>query len=396
MGGILGGLLAVLGALAVLREWAALKVLDSLGCPWREHRPLHMASAILTIGWTLFAALFAPAVPLFFLGFHLAVNLSGLPYRGENRYGGIYIQVSFLLFATGFLVLMGLTALLQDDGLSDVIASPYLRILVISGAELFETVGGLLSVSTRAPWGGGEWMDRRATRTFELLLWCCICYVYMDGAFSAGGAADPFVSSLLVVGNLFLLLLLFLLFQREQLSVRDTYLQDERHLLEREQLTQRQRTRQLEEAALRDRLTGAWSRRSLEKLVEELRSGGVAFAAVYMDLDGLKRVNDAQGHEAGDRLLMEFVRALSIRLSPEDRLIRVGGDEFVALLPRRTQAAAELRMAELRAELSGLEPPLAFSFGAVPGTGSIESFIREADRAMYRDKRRTPGRGEAR
>lgn len=99
--------------------------------------------------------------------------------------------------------------------------------------------------------------------------------------------------------------------------------------------TDRQR-RQLEALASMDPLTGAGNRRSMERDLDhatrDTEPSRLPCAVVILDLDHFKRVNDHHGHEAGDRVLIDFVGILRANLRRGDRLYRYGGEEFVVLL----------------------------------------------------------------
>jgi diguanylate cyclase (GGDEF)-like protein len=103
---------------------------------------------------------------------------------------------------------------------------------------------------------------------------------------------------------------------------------------------------------------------------------------VAVDLDGLKRINDSEGHAAGDAALLALVRALYSALRDEDTVFRVGGDEFVILLPFTSVDVAELLMRRIQA--SGAP---AFTWGAAgyPGDGAdARQLVDAADQDLYR------------
>ena len=149
----------------------------------------------------------------------------------------------------------------------------------------------------------------------------------------------------------------------------------------------------LNKAAVTDPLTGLANRRALEPVLgrELARCArlGHPLSLAVMDLDHFKDVNDAYGHQHGDRLLAEVTRAWTVHLREADVLARAGGDEFVLLLPSTgvTQALAVLNRL-------GRATPQAFSAGvaaATPGC-SVEDVLREADDACYQAKERGGGR----
>jgi diguanylate cyclase (GGDEF)-like protein len=151
----------------------------------------------------------------------------------------------------------------------------------------------------------------------------------------------------------------------------------------------------LEEASRTDALTGVGNRRAFDETLSATLSAaarrGHEVTVVAVDLDGLKRINDTEGHAAGDAALMALVRALYAQLRDEDRVFRVGGDEFVILLPFTSVDAAELLMERIH---RGGAP--AFTWGAAGyplSGGDARRLVEAADHDLYR--RRQERRGDA-
>jgi diguanylate cyclase (GGDEF)-like protein len=156
-----------------------------------------------------------------------------------------------------------------------------------------------------------------------------------------------------------------------------------------------ERMQELERQASQDALTGLNNRRRFE---EDLRAAmarghrdGTTGALLMLDLDEFKRVNDSQGHPAGDRLIREVAAVLRKRTRASDALARLGGDEFAVILPRCSREEARLvgdaiasAVREHRSD--GLAPVTASvgiaTFGEDPRT-SVASVVSEADAAMY-------------
>ena len=167
----------------------------------------------------------------------------------------------------------------------------------------------------------------------------------------------------------------------------------------------------LEEAlsaeALTDALTGLGNRRMLiDRIGHDLarlgRDGG-ELAVLFVDLDHFKDVNDTLGHEVGDHVLQEVARRLLTELRPSDTVARIGGDEFVVVLPRvddrRQPAMVAQRLLEALAEpieADGTQVRLGGSIGITTSRGAddAEGMVRQADLAMYRAKRRSGDRFE--
>ena len=165
----------------------------------------------------------------------------------------------------------------------------------------------------------------------------------------------------------------------------------------------------LEHLAAHDALTGLPNRhrlqRELQYAMAHAGQTGDGLALLYLDLDGFKEVNDRGGHDAGDRLLREVAQRLQQALRQGDLVARVGGDEFIALLPGcRDAECARVLAGALRARLS---PPFQLADGlfhldvsigiaCFPADGSDpDALVAHADRAMYASRRMRPRRDDA-
>jgi diguanylate cyclase (GGDEF)-like protein len=163
---------------------------------------------------------------------------------------------------------------------------------------------------------------------------------------------------------------------------------------------QLRRSRRLHRMAMTDPLTGVANRRGLENVgvsaIEHARASGEPLSLIAMDVDHFKSVNDTLGHAAGDRVLVALVATCLGALRQVDRLSRVGGEEFVALLPGSEAIAATQIAERLRAEvkamvLDDVAPGLSVtvSLGVaelLPGDGTLEQLLRRVDRALYKAK----------
>jgi diguanylate cyclase (GGDEF)-like protein len=160
----------------------------------------------------------------------------------------------------------------------------------------------------------------------------------------------------------------------------------------------------LEEVAARDDLTGALRRGSgmisLQREIDRaLRLGTRGIVVAFMDVDGLKRINDTRGHAAGDELLRTVVAVIHERTRSYDFVFRYGGDEFVCALldvsleqAQRTFDVIAANFA-LRSGGSTLTTGLA---AFAPGDNAVR-LVSRADDALYQEraKRRSPAVDEA-
>ena len=164
----------------------------------------------------------------------------------------------------------------------------------------------------------------------------------------------------------------------------------------------------MEKLAYLDHLTGLPNRLLLKDRLEQALSGArrhqQRLAVLFMDLDRFKSVNDTYGHGVGDQLLTEVADRISATLREEDTVSRVGGDEFVVVLPqvndvRHLETVAHKLISALSApyDIDGTLVRTSTSIGIAtyPETGtSANALIKAADKAMYQAKK--AGRGQYR
>jgi diguanylate cyclase (GGDEF)-like protein len=157
---------------------------------------------------------------------------------------------------------------------------------------------------------------------------------------------------------------------------------------------------QLLEQATHDPLTGLLNRRSLSErwVAEAARADrtGEPIAVMLVDLDEFKSINDSCGHEGGDIALVGFARTLSSQLRATDIACRMGGDEFIAILPRTSregglEVANRVRdafgSADLGPMLVNCEHTASIGMAEYPIHGeNLEAVLRAADEALYEVK----------
>ena len=122
--------------------------------------------------------------------------------------------------------------------------------------------------------------------------------------------------------------------------------------------------------AMTDVLTNLPNRRALDdnldRFIADAARTGLPFSVIAVDLDGMKRVNDGFGHDAGDDLLRNFGRAINGAIRGTDVGLRIGGDEFLILLPRTSEVPAKHvaeRLMETAILFPGRSGPAHFSYG---------------------------------
>jgi diguanylate cyclase (GGDEF)-like protein len=152
----------------------------------------------------------------------------------------------------------------------------------------------------------------------------------------------------------------------------------------------------LRDLAMIDALTGLYNRRFAEQRLaaEVARSGrkGHPFIVVLLDLDGFKLINDTYGHPAGDLVLQEFAAALNRAIRSGDLAVRLGGDEFLLILPECNHEQLQIvlkRLGALELSWEGQKFPIKYSAGwkEYASGDQPETMLAAADQALYANKR---------
>lgn len=159
------------------------------------------------------------------------------------------------------------------------------------------------------------------------------------------------------------------------------------------------RVRMLDRLAHEDPLIELPNRRGFMRELQMLTGGGGGegeqAALLFVDIDGLKRINDRYGHKAGDEALAHVARLLTQGVRKSDCVARIGGDEFGVLLKHTNEASARETAGRLRSQMAecefscdGHSVPLGIAIGLTmiePGD-QPDAVIGRADRAMYAQK----------
>lgn len=146
-----------------------------------------------------------------------------------------------------------------------------------------------------------------------------------------------------------------------------------------------------------DALTGLANRHLLEKNIHDLLAKGNGFTVMAADLDQFKPINDRYGHAVGDQVLVILAERLKALVENPDQVARIGGDEFVVVLPKVTQPEEADRICLMMQEAicqpsavkSGLNLNLHVSIGFAiypQDADTLDALLLKADQAMYQNK----------
>lgn len=301
----------------------------------------------------------------------------GLLWTGLRRFDRRRCHVSYVLIAPAIWIV--LTQL-----------PPFVHDLTARVSLLSAMVCVLLGLAIRQAWRGRNLTSRARLALIGLLslsILLNIARVVVVGGQPEGGDIELFTNPQMVwFGFIGVAMAMFLCFTLV-LLVR-----------ERTELVYKS-------AALLDPLTGVLNRRGFLEQALLSAGGGGLFAVMVLDLDHFKQINDRFGHAEGDRVLAAFARAMKESLRQSDIVGRIGGEEFVALLPGAEPAAAREAAARIQRSFAqtSLQVGLSDGEGPVVGTvsiglafmnlpaemalfdieGRLHEFIAEADGALY-------------
>ncbi|WP_313527498.1 sensor domain-containing diguanylate cyclase [Anaerotignum sp.] len=151
---------------------------------------------------------------------------------------------------------------------------------------------------------------------------------------------------------------------------------------------------QLSVLAYKDELTGIYNRRYCVKKLQSFIDAQKSFSVALIDLDNLKFVNDTFGHQAGDHYICTVIDTIENNIRKNDILSRVGGDEFILILPNCSEKIANSKLENIRNQLKRIRKEywLSFSYGIkfISGSyqGSIDLLVSELDEKMYAYKKK--------
>lgn len=164
-----------------------------------------------------------------------------------------------------------------------------------------------------------------------------------------------------------------------------------------------EKNKELEQLSISDGLTGLYNHRHIQEVVHEeyerARRTGEPLSVVMLDFDHFKRVNDAYGHQVGDRVLQEMAEILRKTAREIDKLGRYGGEEFIAVLPETDAEDATTFAERVRERVArhpfavGRAEPLQLTISAgtatypYPGVYNPRTLVQRADQALYAAKR---------
>lgn len=239
-----------------------------------------------------------------------------------------------------------------------------------------------------------EFFDKASVRkSVKWSAWLAIAYAGFDSIPLLFDQPHLLVWWFLVGSCLLLGIQLYIfLFYIYRISARQHY-EQECAALDRQISEHLKNALRLRDEAYVDKVTGAYTRGYVMGVMRQWLAARRSFALVFADLDGLKDVNDAFGHDAGDIYLVTVAETLNRSLRKQDILARFGGDEFLILMHGASASQAKAVMRQAARKLSNLRRtyPQSFSYGVVEVASGeeviVEDILHRADMRMYENKK---------
>lgn len=301
----------------------------------------------------------------------------------------IQIQCSAMfrtaIFGSIHLSTIGLKTLVSEYNLPEIIGDPIQIIDSTLVALLLDSIFYLCTQGMEYPEISKTEM-RQEAMYFQYFLMITVGYVFLQSVLCLFPVQLDNYFVFFLCENLISVLLLWVYVHTLVCLSKSSEIEDSNLQLHGYMESAGQRVRTLQGYVHYDRMTGARSRLFLIQETGRLLDSKIPFSLVYLDLNGLKCINDVQGHQAGDQYLVEFVRHMQQHLRQQDTFARFGGDEFIVLMPGYDKEHARDRMDRLR------ECMLQFPFeaGVVDSeeAQTLDQLIAIADERMYREKRK--------
>lgn len=183
----------------------------------------------------------------------------------------------------------------------------------------------------------------------------------------------------------------------EEISKLNSELVNSKRIIEKQNAELSNYNKLLKKMAIEDSLTGCYNRRHFYDFMRDTilsTQNDIINTLVMIDFNQFKAINDQFGHDAGDRLLINFVELVKENLNDKGEIFRLGGDEFIILTNHQTFDQTQKMMEKIDEKFFNFSKISSLAFGIVQFKSSeinhefeITNLIRKADELMYKHKR---------
>lgn len=388
-------LFSALLLLNCLAEYLLNKMMVAMDVLEKKYDVYHAICAILRVLWIFVSAWFAIPVPILLIGLFVLLFLNVIPYKNRRLQMSNFIMIIYLIYAIMLMLIISIAGLFGID-VAYMVRERNVRVIVISAAFLVFNGICLILLRYHASFLWKEDYDKSKVVIYTRFLFLCVVYHILDSV-SLTLYTTSWIKYLLIVsGDIFILILIFnfmnynYVFRKSEEAQREY---EEGQVLIAQQYFEKEALKKISE---RDSLTDTYNRREIGSIMSESLKKGHKLACVFIDLDGLKRINDKYGHTYGDLMLKRFADACAKILEGKGYLARIGGDEFLLIFLDQEISYIEEYIRKLQLKL--LEPEdekekICFSYGISYDESSVENYIIMADQRMYacKNKKRSGG-----
>lgn len=381
-------LLIALTLLSVLTEFQLEQIMLSMKMLDKKCYFYHAICSIMRIVWVSLCAWLMIPLPFFLIGLFILLSLNVIPYHNDAAIKNItmfiyLLYISLLMFSIGLLGMVGIDFSYSAD-------SSFLRILILNLAFIFHNFVCFILLRYYPELLWNNEYDRFKVIIYTRFLIVCIIYNFIDAFVLAYYNMGKIEYFLLLSGDLLVLFLMYYLSNYNYVFIKSEMVKKEYEQIEilmAQQYFEKQKLKHLSE---HDSLTKAYNRREICSIMEQKIQNGDELICVFIDLDGLKKINDTYGHNFGDLVLMQFANACIKECLDIGYLARIGGDEFLLIFINQKLDYIKELMKKLQSSLyHGKDKErISFSYGISYQEDSVEDYIMVADQKMYNDKHR--------
>lgn len=343
--------------------------------------------AVLYLCWRLGIPL--PAVyALVYAGYCFACRGK---FRESKSYFYVWTNLHFIFFMSLHLMSLSTVALITGNSLRDTQSDKMLWLLIMALTIGLGDLLEFLAVKGNF-YGTVRRLSADALRFRRFIYFECyaVCYLLFDSIPCMVQLQYSMIALFLIVSCFLLLLQVLLFIVHTSGIVEKAHYEAEYYRLEEERAQHIRKEMELQKLAFIDSLTGTYTRRYAMEMLRSMQKDKKSVTVAYIDVNGLKKVNDTLGHQEGDRYLIAVANSLNSELRKNDVLARIGGDEFLIVADgmerERIEKLLSRRNRELQ-ETKGSAYSRSFSFGVSEAEKSdgidMESLIEESDRRMY-------------
>lgn len=348
----------------------------------------HAVTSLLRIVWIACCAWFAFSLPLFLFGLFLLLSLNVLPYRSRSLLLQNFTMIIYLLYSSLLMLVVGCAGLLGMEYAS-IVQQDMLRFLILNITFLLHNLICFFMLRFRPDFFWNEELDRLKVLIYTRFLFICTLYHFIDAIVLTYYSIIPIDDMLLISGDILVLVLMFMFLNYNHVFIKSEALQkqyEESEVLLAQQYFEKESLKELSE---HDPLTSAYNRREIGILMQDALQQGKQLVCVFIDIDGLKRMNDKYGHSFGDVMLKRFANVCNQVLQDKGTLARIGGDEFLLIFQDQSMEVVEACIKQLQLDLLQADEEkdnIYFSYGIASQEDSVDAYITSADQKMYKCK----------